>query len=68
MAEEPCLEVTTIGRYTCEVAKSLEAIEGVEKVVRADNDSGKLVVAIQQGTRGPVLKEIGRISGVIHAD
>ena len=68
MAGEAFLEVATTAWQTDAVAKHLEGTEGVDKVVRVDKDSGKLVVAIQQGAREQVLREIGHISGVIHAE
>ena len=67
MADEAYLQVVTTAWQTDAVVKSLETIEGVERVVRADKDSGKLVVAIEPESRGSVMKEIGRVYGVIYA-
>ena len=68
MADEAFLQVATIGGPADDAARSIEVIEGVNRVERIDGDPRKLVVAIQQGAREQVLREIGHVSGVIHAE
>lgn len=65
MAGEASLLVATIGGWqTPGVARSIEFIDGVEKVERADGDPDTLVVAIE-GEIQYILREIGRMCGVI---